>query len=357
MAAIRVLEVFHGMDCGGAENMIMNLYREMNRDVVQLDFLVHTDNKCFFDDEIISLGGNIYRVPYYNGVNYFVYKNALNKFFSSHPEIKIVHGHLGSCSNIYLHIAKKYGCYAIAHSHNTKPELSIKSLIYRLNTYQTRRIADCFFGCSEAAGRYRFGNRIVDKSGHYYNLNNAICVDDFVYNEVVRHTIREEYHLNGSIVLGHVGRFNYQKNHSFLIDVFDTFVGDGELRETIQNKVESLGLTESVIFAGLKDNVNELLQGMDCFVFPSHYEGLPVTLIEAQASGLPCVVSDSISRESSITNLVRFAPLEQSVDYWTQNIIDSINSTVRTNTRSAIIDSGYDIHSTAKWLEEFYSSL
>ena len=364
---IRVLEVFHGMDCGGAENMIMNLYRNIDRSKVQFDFLVHTNKKAFFDDEIVTLGGKIYRVPYYDIRNYFAYKHALDEFFSFHSEITIVHGHLGSCANIYLDVAKRHGCFTIAHSHNTKPEFSLKNTIYRLNTFQVRRIADYFIGCSEAAGRYRFGRKIVEDSGKYANLKNAIHTDKYLYNPEVREMIRDQFNLGDEFVLGHVGRFNYQKNHEYLIDIFYSFlklyptaklmmIGEGELRQKIQNKVDKLGISRNVIFTGLKRNVNELLQGIDCFVFPSHYEGLPVTVIEAQASGMPCVVSDRITREVSITELVEYLSIEENPSIWADAIATHVRKkTKRSNRKADIINAGYDIDATTEWLAELYT--
>jgi hypothetical protein len=217
---IRVLQVFHGMDCGGAETMIMNLYRHIDRSKVQFDFLVHTTKKCFFDDEIRQLGGNIYSVPYYKITNGRQYIKALDDFFKAHPEIKIVHGHLGSCSHIYLQKAKQHGCYAIVHSHNTKPkDFSLKNGLYRLFTYKTRKVADIFFGCSLAAAEYRFGKKIAH-SNRCSILKNAIDVNKFAYSDVYRNEIREEFNLGKKFVIGHVGRFNAQKNHTFLIDIF-----------------------------------------------------------------------------------------------------------------------------------------
>lgn len=364
---IRVLEVFHGMDCGGAENMIMNLYRNMDHSIVQLDFLVHTDKKCFFDDEIAELGGRIYRMPYYNVKNYRTYKQKLDSFFSEHPEITVVHGHLGSCANIYLDIAKKHGCFTIAHSHNTKPEFSFKNIIYRLNTFQVRRIADYFVGCSDAAGRYRFGNKIVEQGGRYSNLNNAIHTNDFIFNPQIRERIREQYGVKEELVLGHVGRFNYQKNHEYLIDIFNEFIkkhstaklfliGDGELRERIQEKVNSLGLSENVIFTGLQRNVNELLQGIDCFVFPSYYEGLPVTVIEAQAAGLPCAISDRITKEVSVTNSVEYVSIDGAAKKWVDVIEKLINNNQRGNRMADIVKAGYDIDATTEWITKLYLS-
>ena len=276
---IRVLQVFHGMDCGGAETMIMNLYRHIDRTIVQFDFLVHTSKKCFFDDEIKQLGGNIYYVPYYKVTNGRQYKTALNQFFESHPEIKIVHGHLGSCAHIYLQIAKQHGCYAIAHSHNTKPKgFSLKNLLYRIFTYKTRKVADYFFGCSIAAAEYRFGYRIAH-SNKCDILKNAIDVGMFAYSEDYRKEIRDEFNLGNKFVIGHVGRFNTQKNHTFLIDIFKVvhdkmpdsvliLVGIGNLMPVIKQKVESLGLKESVIFAGLRSDVHKMMSAFDVFLFP-----------------------------------------------------------------------------------------
>ncbi len=219
---IRVLQVLHGMDCGGAENMIMNLYRNIDRSKVQFDFLVHTRKKCFFDDEIKSLGGRIFHVPYYNVINHFTYKKLLEIFFKKHPEIRIVHGHLGSCAHIYLSVAKKYGCFAIAHSHATQAtDISIKKYLYRIFNMYTRRIADYYFACSKSAGVDRFGERVVS-SNRFSVLNNSIDTQKYIFSIKKRGTIRKLLGISDDcFVVGHIGRFNYPKNHSFLIDIFN----------------------------------------------------------------------------------------------------------------------------------------
>ena len=364
---IRVLQVFHGMDCGGAETMIMNLYRHIDRTKVQFDFLVHTAKKCFFDDEIKKLGGNIYYVPYYKVTNGRQYKTALNQFFASHSEIKIVHGHLGSCAHIYLQIAKKYGCFAIAHSHNTKPKgFSLKNLLYRIFTYKTRKVADYFFGCSIAAAEYRFGYKIAH-SNKCNILKNAIDVEKFAYSEDYRKEIRDEFNLGNKFVIGHVGRFNTQKNHAFLIDIFiaihdkrpDSFlilVGIGNLMPAIKQKVESLGLKESVIFAGLRSDVHKMMSAFDMFLFPSLYEGLPVTLIEAQSAGLSIVCSDSITKEVVVTDLVEMLSLNQPIYKWTEKILKKKSIRHNENANAKIISSGYDIYESSQRIEAFYSS-
>ena len=362
---VRVLHVIHGMDCGGAENMIMNLYRSIDKTRIQFDFLVHTQRDCFFDEEIVSLGGRIFRAPYFNGINYIHYKKSLNELFEAHPEIRIVHGHLGSCANIYLGIAKRHGCYTIAHSHSTKPEFSFKNMIYRLNTYDTRRIADYFFGCGKESGEYRFGKRITKNKEKYSILNNAIDSDKYVFNENTRKRIKEELGVEDSIVVGHVGRFDYPKNHSFLVDIGKVLVskderitlmlvGDGKLKQEIQEKVNQIGLSENVIFTGIRKDVPDVMQAMDCFLFPSHYEGLPVTVIEAQAAGLPCILSDTITSEVKITDLVHYVSLDESPEVWAEKVMESIKTNDRANTKSYICGAGYDIKTTANWLVDFY---
>ena len=363
---IRVLQVFHGMDCGGAENMIMNLYRNIDRSKVQFDFLVHTKKKCFFDDEIKNLGGRIFFVPYYNIKNTVAYKKALRHLYESHPEIKIVHGHLGSCAHIYLNIAKEHGCYTIAHSHNTLPtDRSIKNVLYRLFTLRTRKVADYFFACGKQAGLDRFGEKIVS-SDRFQVLNNAIDTQKYIYNPEIRQKMRAELGLEEAFVVGHIGRFNYQKNHEFLIDIFDAvlkkepkarllLVGDGDLRPEIENKISRLGIKDKVIMTGVRKDVPDLLQAMDCFVFPSHYEGLPVTVIEAQAASLPCVISDRITSEVNVSNRVKYLSIDSDAESWVKTVVNCYKDT-RSNAMQIIVDSGYDIYGSSKFLQDFYSS-
>lgn len=362
---IRVLQVLHGMDCGGAENMIMNLYRHIDRTQVQFDFLVHTEKKCFFDDEIKGLGGNIYHVPYYNIKNHFSYKKALNVFFSNHPEIKIVHGHLGSCAHIYLSVAKKYGCYATAHSHNTKPvNVSLKNILYRLFTFKTRRVADFFFGCSQAAAEYRFGKKIAH-SEKCSVLKNAIEIEKFAYSEKNRQEIRNEFDIGNQLVIGHVGRFNTQKNHTFLIDIFAKvheknpdailmLLGDGNLRPSIEQKVENLGLKNNVIFTGVRKDANKFFSAFDVFLFPSLYEGLGIVAVEAQTSGVPTYCSCEIPEEAKISDLFEKISLKEKSSYWAKKILNKNEICNREEKYVDAVNAGYDIHLTAEYLVNFY---
>lgn len=360
----RILHVVWKMDRGGAETMIMNLYRNIDRSKVQFDFIVHTNQKCSYDEEILALGGKIYNIPRFNGKNYIKYQNAWKQFFKEHKEYKLIHGHLGSTAAIYLSIAKKNGLYTIAHSHNTNNIVSMKGKLYSLFSYPTRHIADFFFGCSNDAGVDRFGEKVVS-SKKFKVINNAIKVQDFMFSKSVRAMKRMEFSLNEKFVIGHIGRFNTQKNHTFLIDIFKKvhekndnailmLVGDGSLRNDMERRIASLGLRENVIFTGVRSDIEDLLQAMDIFVFPSLFEGLGIVTVEAQASGLPCIVSDVIPKEAFVTNLVESISLESSINTWVDTILKYSKDYERVNTYKEIKSNGYDIYDTVNWLESFY---
>ena len=278
-----------------------------------------------------------------------------------------LYGHLGSTAAIYLKVAKKYGIYTIAHSHNSGTDYSLKAIVYKLMAYNTRNVADYFFACSQQAGIDRFGKKVVH-SNRYHVLNNAIDTERFQYREITRRGIREEFgYLSEQVVIGHIGRFDRQKNHKFLIAIFSELyhtdknirlllVGDGKLRKSIQRQVEKLGIAEAVSFAGVRSDVNRILQAMDIFVFPSIYEGLPVTLVEAQTAGLPCVISDHVPSESIlIGNLVTVQNLRSSAERWASHILSRVwEKQGRIGRAEEVKSQGYDITDTAKWLGEFY---
>lgn len=362
---IRVLQVIGIMNRGGAETMIMNLYRNIDRKRIQFDFIENSYDKAVFDDEIIALGGRVFRCPHYNGKNHFEYKNWWETFFRKHEgEYSLIHGHIGSTAAIYLNIAKKHGLYTIAHSHNSGTDHSIKAYLYKLASYNTRNIADYFFACSEAAGKDRYGERIV-QSDHYKVLNNAIDTELFRYDIVVRKAVRDELRLFDECLIGHVGRFDSQKNHQFLLKIFKKvleqkknckmlLVGDGSLRKEIEKQAEQMNIRDRIIFTGVRSDVSRLIQAMDVFVFPSLYEGLPVTLVEVQSSGLPCVISDKVPLESVLVNdLVTVCRLSDTSKAWADQCLHAIHSQ-RKDRSSEVAAAGYDISETAKWLGEFY---
>ena len=363
---IRVLHVIGIMNRGGAETMIMNLYRHIDRSKVQFDFVENSREPAAFDEEILSLGGRIYRCPHYNGKNHFTYVKWWNDFFKAHPkEYPIVHGHLGSTASIYLSVAKKYGAYAIAHSHSSGTDHSLHAKLYQIMSYNTRNVADYFFACSEVAGKDRFGSKVTSGS-HYAVLNNAIDVNRFSYNPSVRNAVRDELGIGQiQLVVGHIGRYTKEKNHEFILKIFSELkkmdsnarllmVGDGKLRTHIMQMAEQASLSSDVIFTGVRSDVERLVQVMDVFVLPSLYEGLPVTMVEAQAAGLPCIISDKVPPECILTEgLVDIMTLSASPKAWAEKILAK-RAIPRTDRRAEIAAHGFDITTEAVKLQEFY---
>lgn len=353
----RILQIVTHMNRGGLESMIMNYYRKIDRTRFQFDFLVHRDHKGSYDDEIKSLGGNIYHVPNLNpfSPSYF---RALRKFFSEH-NYNTVHCHLDCMSAYPLKIAKECGIkQRIAHAHSSSQDKDIKypvKLIARklIPFYATKLLA-----CGKAAGDWMF-------SGHEYTIiNNAIDTDAYKFSPEIRKDVRHELGIpDDKFVIGHVGRFCKVKNHSFLLEIFEIFqeehpnsmlllVGDGELRTFIERAVKERGLTGKVLFTGIRTDVNSLMQAMDVFVFPSIYEGLPVTLVEAQASGLPCYVSDSVPVECNITDKITFVSLKNSAKLWADLIFSKNNN--RYYFFDKIKDLGFDVKENIQILEFLY---
>lgn len=361
---IRVLHVLGSLDCGGAETMVMNIYRSIDRSSIQFDFITHTFAKGFYEDEIIKLGGKIYRVPRYTGKNHFKYKKIWNEFFLNHQEHSIVHSHVRSTAAIYLKIAKKYDKVTIAHSHSTASRgNAIESVIKYFMQLPIRYTSDYLFACSEESGKWLFGEKATKKN-NYKIIKNAIDVNKYTFNEKIRNKIRKDLEIENKFVVGHVGSFSQPKNHYFLLEIFNEInkqnnnstlllVGNGELRKSIENQILMLGLKNRVILTGAVNNVNELLQAMDVFVFPSLYEGLPVSVIEAQAADLPCIISDTITTEVCVTPLVKQMSLGLPAEVWASEILKQ-QYTVRENMYSCLVKAGYDIDTLAKKMTEFY---
>ncbi len=364
---VRILHVLGHLNRGGAETMVMNLYRNIDRNKIQFDFVISTREKCDFTNEIKLLGGRIYSLPRFNIKNAVHYTKAWHDFFKEHKEYKIIHGHVRSTAAIYLKIAKQYGLTTIAHSHSTSSGKGLSAIVKNTLQFQIRFIADYLFACSNAAGIWLFGEKACQKD-NYFVLNNAIDAKDFTYNEEKRLQTRRMLQIEDKFVIGHVGGFKREKNHEFIVKVFKEvykkcdqtvllFVGDGKLRPKIEQEVNELDLTDHVIFTGVSSEIPSLLQAMDVFFFPSLYEGLPVTLIEAQAAGLPCLVSEAISKESSVTNLIEYYSLNNSIEEWADKLLHYSDSYTRRNTYDEIKNAKYDIGTTSKWLENFYLGL
>lgn len=354
---IRVLHIVTYMGRGGLETMIMNYYRHIDRSKVQFDFLTHRDEKWDYDDEIESLGGRIYHLPRLNPFSP-KYLKSLDDFFRDHKEYDIVHCHQDCLSGIVLKYAKKNGVpFTIAHSHNANQDKNLKYLIKLAAKRNITKYADCLFACGKEAGRWMFN------TDDFTILNNAIDTESYIYNEEKSLNMRNKLGIENKFVVGHVGRFRHQKNHSFIIDIFKKvseirddallmLVGDGELMEDMKNKVSSLGLDNKVMFLGSRDDVSDLMQAMDVFIFPSLYEGFPLTMIEAQSSGLNCIISDKIPQECIISKNVKIVGLDKSCTDWANEVINMYNK--KRNQCKEIENNKFDIKSNALWLEDFY---
>jgi len=364
---VRVLQVFAQMNRGGAETMIMNVYRNIDRTKVQFDFIVHTNQKCDYADEIEDLCGKIFRIPRYTGKNHFAYKSAWSTFFQNHPEYKIVHGHVRSTAAIYLKVAKKYGLITIAHSHSTSSGTGFTALVKNILQYPIRYTADYLFACSKESGEWLYGKKVYKKE-NFYIVKNAIDSKKYIFNQSKREEIRKKFNIEDKFVIGHVGRFHPAKNHEFLIDIFKEvharndkavlmLVGDGDLRCTIKKKVGILELADSVIFTGTRNDIPELLQAMDIFVFPSLYEGLSVAVIEAQVSGLRTIISNMITHEIDITDLIIRMNLNNTAKEWADKILACEPNLERKDMSLDIKNNGFDIESTTNWLTSFYLSI
>ena len=351
----RILQVVTYMGRGGIETMLMNHYRRIDRSKVQFDFLVHRDFRADFDDEIEALGGRIFRIPPMNPAS-ASYRKALSDFFRKHS-YRVVHCHLNYMSGVVLAAAKKAGVpVRIAHAHTASMNPGWKQYARQLCKYLIPSTATHLLACSTNAGKSVFRK-------HPFSLMpNAIDTERFRFSEAVRQKMRKELDLGGCFTVMHVGRLTYPKNHEFLLDAFAcllekapkaklVLVGDGELREAVEQKAGQLP-AGSVLLLGTRNDIPQLLQAADVFAFPSHFEGLPVTMIEAQAAGLPCVMSNTVTDECIVTDLVTALPIDDP-KAWAEEILKK-RETPRTDRLAEIQAAGYDIHTAAEKLTRFY---
>ncbi|EIT83972.1 glycosyltransferase EpsF2 [Fictibacillus macauensis ZFHKF-1] len=363
---IRVLHVFGGLNKGGAETMIMNLYRQIDRSKIQFDFVLHHPEKNDYANEILSLGGKIHVIPKFRGTNYIEYINSWRNFFKTHSEYKLIHGHVRSTAALYLLVARKYGLKTIAHSHSTFSGFGLAGIYKKILQFPIRFIADYLFSCSNVAGEWLYGKKHTFKK-NYYVQKNAIDINKYTFSEQIRNKKKRELNLEGKFVIGHIGRFTKAKNHKFLLKLFKEIyfrnldsvlllVGEGELKESIIKSSKQMGISDRIIFTGVRNDIPDLLQVMDMLLFPSLYEGLPVTLIEAQASGLPCVVSDNVTKEVEITDLLTYVCLDGKLESW----IKAINTGTNHNRRQRHLElekAGYDIKSSSTTLQNIYTGI
>ena len=358
---IRVLHILQRMEAAGVQTLLMNLYRKIDRDRVQFDFLVHYTAPQFFDEEIEALGGKIYRFTVREDYNFSKYYRDLNNFFKEHTEYKIVHGHMHSLGGIYFHAAKKNGVpVRIAHSHTNSTQKDAKQFVKILMNHLYAVDANVLFACSSAAGKYMFGTK------RFEVINNAIITDNFVYSEMSRQNKRRELSIADKFVIGSVGRFEIQKNQRFAVEVFEKIskvrsdsvlllVGTGSMQNEIKALVAKKGLKEKVLFLGNRRDVAELYQAMDVFVMPSLFEGLGIVGVEAQAAGTPVVCTDTLPMEIDVSTLIYRLSLEKSAGEWADMIMKAADNPQRhQNMKSYIIEANYDMKKKKKRMQTFY---
>lgn len=362
---LHVLHVVGAMDIGGIENMLMTLMPSMKKKGIIFDFAVHGENIGIHEAKIKELGGGVYHLPKFLGVNIVAYLNAWRSLLKKHPELEIIHGHMTSTASLYLWIAKRYGRVTIAHSHSTSTSGGrIMYGVKRMLEYPLRYLSDYLCACSAAAADYRFGKMTHSRS-NYFLWHNAIDTDKFVFSLDKREKYRKKLGIaENTVVIGHVGRMVPAKNHKFLLEIFAAYkqinkdsklllVGDGPLRNEIKKQSIESGLEYDVIFIGAVENPGDYLSVIDVFCYPSLYEGLSVAMIEAQLNERICLASDVIPSEVKISEKVFFFSLKNNGEFWAKKIkeifkyekskCDSVNP--------------YDIKNVTNEVESFYNKI
>ena len=348
---------------GGIEIFLLNIYKNIDRAKIQFDFVTSSDFVPL-KENFIALGGTLYKIA--SPVNIIRYWRDLRKLIETN-QYEIVHIHKNSAANILpFIICKLAGVKVIvSHAHNTASTKGpFFNALHKINQKILLQLQTNAFACSTLAAQWLYGNLYTAKN-NVSILKNGVEVKKFIFNEIIRNEMRASLKLENSFVIGHVGRFTKQKNHIFLIDIFTELIkhksnavlllcGLGELEGQIKEKVLKLGLDKRVFFLGERKDVNNIMQAMDVFVFPSLHEGLPLVGIEAQAAGLPIFMADTISSEVKISNLVTFLSLNDTVKIWAEKIIEKSELIKRANMATNIGEQGYDIEKTAKYLENFY---
>lgn len=367
---IRVLQIIGIVAGGGVESVIMNYYENVDRSKVQFDFIVHDDNKIDITQKVEAMGGKVYKVtPYYKNPIAFTYEiyKVIKKF-----HYRIVHSNMNTLSAFSLFAAWAAGVpIRILHNHSTSSPGETKRNIMKFILRPLARLfANHYLACSRFAGDWMYGQKMMD-SGKVTVINNAIDLKKYAFNLQKRKVLRKKLGVADEFVVGHVGRFMYQKNHDFLIDIFAEahrkipqmvllLIGDGPLREGIEEKVRGLNLIENVRFLGVRDDVQDLYNAMDLFILPSHYEGLGMVGVEAQANGLNVLASTAVPDEMKFTNLVQFEDLKNDTSKWSDRIIQIYyNYHMTRNNRGAPIfnQSKFDISVQAKKLVNYYIQL
>ncbi len=352
--------------------MIMNLYRRIDKNKIQFDFMVHSNGKGYFDDEIKKLGGKIFRIEKFYVFNTISYYFKWKKFLLDHSEYQVIHGHIGSSAIVYLQVAKMLGRRTIVHSHSALPDkFDLHSRIISLLNYPNRHIATVVLAASERAGSDRYGKKVL-KQENFHVFNNAIDTQNFMYSAIRRNEIRSKLGISEeALVIGNVGRLVEEKNQTRLINIFNELVklvptahlvvvGEGQLRPNLEHLIKHLGLNRNVHLVGSKKNVADYLSSMDMFVFPSVNEGLGISLIEAQCTGLFCIASDSVPKEAKVSPIIVFQSLSDSDVEWVNTILANQSQKYVVNRKSKMAyvkKAGYDIQQTVPLISRIYNDL
>ena len=365
MKKIRILSVLNNLNkCDGISSYLMNYYTKFDEEKIHMDFVVVSDN---IDDEnkkiIESKGGTIFYIKSPSLKSMLKDIKNIKKFLKEKVnEYDIIHSHVINSGYFFLKYAKKYGIKCrILHSHNTTlgSEQIIKKIRNIIMAQKTVSLTTNWFACSKEAGKYLFKEKKFDV------IHNAINVQEYVYNEEIREKYRKDLGIEENIVLLHVGRFDTQKNHMFLLETFKQvveinskykllLVGNGVLEKEIKSKIKELKLEDSVIILGVRNDVKNILSAADIFVLPSLFEGLPVVAIEAQASGIKCILADTITDETKILENLEFVKLEKEV--WKNSILN-VKVFDRANRFKEIKDAGYYIDNEYERLQNIYSNI
>lgn len=370
---INILYALNGpMYKGGTEAVVLGYFDNLDKDKFKIDFLIHGFLEQNLDNEIhnylLTNGAHIYYVTP-RGVNYKKNQDELRSFFDSH-QYDIVHSHMDAAGYYLLKIAyRNTNSVCVSHSHNTDVKTGgnvLKKFFYTFVLKYARaklpKVTDVRIACSNLAGKWLYGNY------EYHIVNNAIDIYKFAFSEEKRSKFRSMFNCQGKTVVGHVGRFTHQKNHHFLIDIFYEYqrinpksilvlVGKGYMEEEIKEKVINLHLTEKVKFLGIRNDVDVIMQGIDIFLLPSYHEGLPVVGIEAQTSGLPCVVSSTVSSELALSKRVKFVSLKKPPNYWAKIIDEMLKRDADRNMGKKIVKhAGYNIDDIIEQIEIIYQN-
>lgn len=360
---IRVLHYVGKMDRGGMEMLIMNLYRNVDREQIQFHFAVHGTRNGDFEKEIYSLGGEFFQFPHMRQ-NPVAYRRAWRNFWQTHKgEYAAFHIHTNSLANI-IALEEAYRAdvpLRILHSHSSFANRgrlqSLNNFLHALHRKRAAKIATNLIACSDKAAQWLYGG--MKLGGHSVEMmNNGVDMQRFSFDAEARDAMRKMLNLEGKKVIGHVGKFITVKNHSFLLDVIKNvyerdkdicalLIGDGPLMESMRKKALDLGIADAVMFLGVRSDIPQLMFAMDIFIMPSLYEGLPVSLIEVQAAGLPSLVSASITSTVKFKSNMEFCALDENVDVWGEKVLSMLSNSGRDTDNSCLIAAGFSIQDTA----------